>query len=209
MGYLSKLDAVNMMMLSAGESLVADLQEASGIDTGIAEFLLDQYSQEVQLRGIAENKFSRILTPDSNGHLLLVSPSNDYLGIIEASLESRHVNADNKIITARVTETNPPKLYNITDETLQWDSNQEYTVSIIALLKWEHLDTTTQRSVLASAMRRYQMLTQGDRVIDQVLAMDEQMGRIKSRANNITDRKKNILNNMDAANRWPYNNGGR
>ena len=82
-------------------------------------------------------------------------------------------------------------------------------MSIIALLKWEHLDTTTQRSVLASAMRRYQMLTQGDRVIDQVLAMDEQMGRIKSRANNITDRKKNILNNMDAANRWPYNNGGR
>lgn len=209
MGYLSKLDAVNMMMLSAGESLVADLQEASGIDTGIAEFLLDQFSQDIQLRGIAENTFTRTITPDSNGHLLLVSPSNDYLGIIEASLTSRHVNNDNKIITARVTETNPPKLYNITDETLVWKDNTEYTVQIIALLKWEHLDTTTQRAVLGSAMRRYQMLTQGDRVIDSLLAQDEQIGRIKSRANNITDRKKNILNNTDAANRWPYNNGGR
>lgn len=196
-------------MLSAGESLVADLQEASGIDTGIAEFLLDQYSQDAQLRGIAENRFTRILTPDSNGHLLLVSPSNDYLGIIEARLDSRHVNADGVRIEARVTETNPPKLYNITDETLQWSATEEYHVSITALLKWEQLDTTTQRSVLATAMRRYQMLTQGDKVLDQMLGADEIMSRVRSRANNISDRRKNILNNMDAANRWPRNNGGR
>jgi len=32
MGYITKLDAVNNMMLAAGESLVADLEEASGID---------------------------------------------------------------------------------------------------------------------------------------------------------------------------------
>jgi hypothetical protein len=209
MGYLSKLDAVNMMMLSAGESLVADLQEASGIDTGIAEFLLDQYSQEAQIRGIAENKFYRKLTPDANNHIILNYPNNDYLGILEARLESRHLNSDGEVIVARVTETIPPKLYNLTDETLQWSKSEEYTVCITALLKWEHLDTVTQRSVLASAMRRYQMLTQGDRVIDQLLANDEVISKIKARADNITDKRKNILNNTDAANRWPFNNGGR
>jgi len=206
MGYLSRLDAVNMMMLSAGESLVADLQEASGIDTGIAEFLLDQHSLEHQLRGIAENKFIKKIEPDDNGHILLGYPNNDYQGIIEASLASTHYNADSIQIRARVTETNPPRLYNMTDETDVWSTSEEYYVSITALLKWEQLDTTTQRAILASAMRKYQMLTQGDRVADSLLAESEAMNRIKARANNITDRRRNILSGSEAIQRWPYIN---
>mgnify|MGYP003349950574 FL=1 len=86
MGYLSKLDAVNMMMLSAGESLVADLEEASGIDTGIAEFLLEQVSLDYQLRGLAENKITRLIEPNTDGLILLGYHNNDYTGILEASL---------------------------------------------------------------------------------------------------------------------------
>jgi hypothetical protein len=203
MGYLSKLDAVNMMMLSAGESLVADLQEASGIDTGIAEFLLDQYSMEHQLRGIAENKIVKKVRPDENGHILLGYPNNDYLGVIEASLLSSHYNDERMYIRARATETNPPRLFNMTDETDVW-KDEEYHVSITALLRWEQLDTTTQRAILGSAMRKYQLLTQGDRTVDAVLAQDEMLSRIRARSNDITDKKRNILMNSDAANRWPY-----
>jgi hypothetical protein len=204
MGYLSKLDAVNMMMLSAGESLVADLEEASGIDTGIAEFLLDQYSLEHQLRGIAENKITKKIEPDSNGHILLGYPNNDYDGVIEAGLASTHYNDERILIKARATETNPPRLYNMTDETDVWSTDEEYWVSITSLLKWEALDTTAQRSILAAAMRRYQMLTQGDRVLDQVLAQDEQVSRLKARANDISDKRRNLLNSSEAVNRYPY-----
>jgi len=204
MGYLSKLDAVNMMMLSAGESLVADLEEASGIDTGIAEFLLDQHSLEHQLRGIAENKFTKKIEPDENGHILLGYPNNDYEGVLEASLQSVHYNEDRILIKARATETNPPRLYNMTDETDVWVDTEEYWVSITALLKWEKLDTTTQRAILASAMRRYQMLTQGDRITDQLLAQEEQLSKIKAKANDISDKRRNLLANSDAATRYPY-----
>jgi hypothetical protein len=211
MGYISKLDAVNMMMLSAGESLVADLQEASGIDTGIASFLLDQFSIEHQSRGNAENKIVKKLNADANGHLLIGYPNNDYAGILEASLKSDHYNDDNILIKARVTETNPPRLYNMTDETDVWDADTDYYVSIVALLKWEHLDTPTQRAILASAMRRYQLLLQGDRQTDQILAQDEMLAKIKAKADSISDKKLNLLDNTPAANRFPYsrrNNNG-
>lgn len=203
MGYLSKLDAVNMMMLSAGESLVADLQEASGIDTGIAEFLLDQMSMEHQTRGIAENKFIKKLQPDNNGKILLGYPNTDYLGIIEASLVSNHYNDERTLIVARVSQDEPPRLYNMTDDTDKWEAG-DYYVSMIALLRWEQLDTTTQRAVLNSAMRRYQMMVQGDRIIDSVLSQDEQVTRIKARANNISDSRRNILDDKNAVNRLPY-----
>jgi hypothetical protein len=203
MGYLSKLDAVNMMMLSAGESLVADLQEASGIDTGIAEFLLDQMSMEHQTRGIAENKFIKKLQPGANGKIILGYPNMDYLGIIEASLMSSHYTEDRQLIVARVSQDEPPRLYNMTEDKDIW-TQEDYYVSIIALLRWEQLDTTTQRAVLNGAMRRYQMLVQGDRTIDQVLSQDEQISRIKARANDVSDKRRNILNDKNAVNRLPY-----
>ena len=208
MGYLSKLDAVNMMMLSAGESLVADLQEASGIDTGIAEFLLDQISMEHQTRGIAENKFIKKLQPDNNDKILLGYPNMDYLGILEAALVSPHYNEDRTLIRARVSQNEPPRLYSMTDDKDTWEDG-DYYVSITALLRWEQLDTTTQRAVLSNAMRRYQMLVQGDRTIDSILVQDEQLTRIKARANDVHDKNRNILDDKNAVNRLPYYYGSR
>lgn len=209
MGYLSKLDAVNMMMLSAGESLVADLQEASGIDTGIAEFLLDQASMDYQLRGIAENKIIKKIKPDSSGKILLGYPNNDYEGILEADLLSSHYNDERRLITARMTQDNPPRLYNMTDETDLWDQNIDYYISITALLRWEQLDTTVQRAVLSIAMRKYQMMTQGDRVLDGLFAQEETMSKIKAKADDISDKRRNILSNQEAVQRWPYYYGSR
>jgi len=39
MGSISKLDAVNNMLLMAGESLVSDLDENSGLDTETLSFV--------------------------------------------------------------------------------------------------------------------------------------------------------------------------
>ena len=50
MGSISRLDAVNQMLLTSGERIVADLEGNSGIDTGLAEFVLDQAAQDFQLR---------------------------------------------------------------------------------------------------------------------------------------------------------------
>jgi hypothetical protein len=58
-------------------------------------------------------------------------------------------------------------------------------------------------------MRKYQLLTQGDRTVDAVLAQEELLARIKSRSNDVADKNRNILANADAVKRWPYMNNPR
>ena len=59
MGQMTRLDAVNQMLLAAGEAIVSDLENQSGVDTSIAS-LLDQYNQDFQLED-ANNEYVRDL----------------------------------------------------------------------------------------------------------------------------------------------------
>lgn len=216
MGFLTKLAAVNQMLLASGESLVADLQEASGIDTGISEFLLDQASLEYQLRGQADNKVIKTVRPDANGHIFLGYPNSSYAGLVEGQLLSRHLNQDSNIIVARVEQTNPPRLFNLTDNTDVWE-DLDYIVEVTNYLVWDQLDTAAQRAVLGTAMRRYQMYTQADASADRLLAESEALFRIKAKANDTSSKRRSIFNNPTsflAQNRVPYtgidpNNGRR
>lgn len=211
MGYITKLDAINNMMLAAGESLVADLEEASGIDTGIAEFLLEQTSLDYQIRGLANNKMTRKMIPTSEGYIYLPVGDGDEDGLISANLLSAHYNDDAVILTARILETSPPKLYNVTDDTDKWNTDETYYVEIIKKLKWENIDTATQRSIMTTAMRNYQIATQGDGDADNFLAFQEMMFGAKAKASDINSKKRNLFTSGDpkvrgAINRVPFTN---
>jgi hypothetical protein len=73
MGAMTRLDAVNTCLLAAGEAIVSSLENQSGVDTSIAEYLLDQYTRDFQFRGLANNEYTKNLTVDANGrsHCLL------------------------------------------------------------------------------------------------------------------------------------------
>jgi hypothetical protein len=71
MGFITKLQAINQMLLAAGESPVADLLNNSGIDTSVAETILEQASLDFQLRGLANNKMIRKLNPNAQGKIYL------------------------------------------------------------------------------------------------------------------------------------------
>ena len=75
MGFITRLQAVNQMLLTSGENLVSDLEGASGIDTGIAQNILEQCSLDFQMRGMANNKCIRKMLINSSGYLLL--PTGD------------------------------------------------------------------------------------------------------------------------------------
>jgi hypothetical protein len=199
MGYLSKLNAVNLMLLASGESLVADLAEASGIDTGISEFLLDQASLDHQLRGLVENKITRKHELTVAGEILLGYPNTDYLGVLAASLVVPMRNEEGDLIQVRVQEGNPPRLWNMTDETPTFEIGTYY-VETVNLLSWEQLDTVAQRAVLADAMRKYQMMTQGDTGADKLLAEQVMIYRIKAKADNTSNANFNIFSNNQTAN---------
>jgi hypothetical protein len=217
MGFITKLQAINQMLLAAGEAPVADLITNTGIDTGVADTVLEQASLDFQLRGLANNKIIRKITPDSNGKLYFsVGSDSDEEGIISADLMSTHVNSNNEIIVAKVYNdgTGSPNsiyLYNFTDETDVWKTDQTYYIEIIKKLKWDHLDTPSQRAILATASRLYQNLTQGDPSTDQFLGYQEQVFNAKGRAADINDKKRNIfktgdLNVWGAIARTPYIN---
>jgi hypothetical protein len=204
MGFITKLQAINQMLLAAGEAPVADLTNNSGIDTGIADTILEQASIDFQLRGLANNKIIRKFNPDSSGKIYFgVGADTDEEGIMSADLLSLHLNSDNQQIVAKVFNdgtgsANSIKLYNFTDDTDVWTTGIDYYIEIVNKLKWEHLDTACQRAILASAARNYQILTQGDPAADQFLSYQEQMFNIKGKAADINDKKRNIFKDGDA-----------
>lgn len=211
MGFITKLQAVNQMLLTSGENLVSDLENSSGVDTGIAENILEQCSLDFQMRGMANNKTIRKINVDLNSKLLLPTADGDEEGVIAIDLISFHVNTDNTQIRVRVLSESPARIWNITDDTDIFTSGVDYYVEFIMKLLWENLDTSVQRAILSSAMRDYQILTQGDTTTDSYLAQQQQIFNAKGKAADINDKKRNIFMSGDpslqsAVNRNAYTN---
>lgn len=198
------------MLLTSGENLVSDLEDASGIDTGIAQNILEQCSLDFQMRGMANNKCIRKMLINSSGYLLLPSGDGDEEGVIATELISYHQNLDGDQIRIRMLSASPSRLWNITDDTDVF-VEADYYVEFIMKLLWENLDTSVQRAILSSAMRTYQILTQGDGEADAYLNQQEQIFNAKGRAADVNDKKRNIFMTGDpslrsAVNRNPYLN---
>jgi len=184
MGSISRLDAVNQMLLAAGESLVADLENESGVDTKLSEFILDQTAQDHQLRGLASNKYVKKYNLETAGDIIL--PENTLSG----ELISNHVDTDGNI---QVGIDRQKKIFNITDNTYSWKASTDYYIEIIFELSWDDLPTPAQRGILASAMRQYQLIVQGDDVTDRYLADLEAIHKSRSKASDINDARVSIF----------------
>jgi hypothetical protein len=195
MGLITKLQAINHMLLASGENLVADLEGESGIDTGIADTLLEQASMDHQMRGLSGNKFTREFGLVTDGYIALPTPDGDESGILAAELVSQHTNKDGYLIKARVlNNTSPMRLWNITDDTDIWQAtNGPYYIELTMKLPWENLETAVQRAIMATAMRHYQSITQGDEATDAFLGYQEQLFALKSKAADVNDKKKSIF----------------
>ena len=193
MGAITRIDAINQMLLAAGESLVADLEEASGVDTGIAEFMLDRATEDFQMRGLTGNKYEKKMKPDSDLKLML--PSD----LLSAELVSDHTNDDGVTIMSSLRGEPDAYLWNVTDQSDIWDADTEYCIEIIHKVRWEDMDTPVQRAVVSTAMRRYQLMMQGDGDMDSYLGSQEQVHNARGRAADINDRRRNIFATGDTA----------
>ena len=203
MGYISRLQAINEMLLTAGEDVVSDLDNNSGIDTGIAEFILDRASEEFQYKGIAGNTYVKKCKPDSNNKIMLPS---DTLGV---RLLSHHVSDKegykNFIIEATVRGEPNGYLFNVTEQSDTWD-DEEYTIEFIQFMRWEDMDTSIQKSIIISAARHYQIITMGDGDIDRYLASKEGISLGKAKATDVLDKNRSIFTG-DLARRAFMNRG--
>jgi len=221
MGALLKQDAVNQMLLASGETMVNDLTTDSGVDTSVAEFMLDQVTMDWQLRGIAENQMESYYLPDSDNSDKVVlkqgtasstdsatiyaellsthwtsydpngRPSQRIMGIIRHDSGGAGGNADYR-----------PILYNITEDTSAWSTpanGGKLHVLERIKLSWDDQNTTIQQGITSQAARQYQMLTTGDGDVDRMLGMREEMCRMRARAGDIAHKQRNIFVGGDRA----------
>ena len=193
MGYITRLDAINEMLLAAGESLVSDLDESSGVDTEVAEFILDNVADEYQFRGLAHNTYIRTVTPDSNRKIMLPADA------INVNLISNHI-SDNSTdgyegynIEGAIRGEPNGYLYNVTEQTDKWDAETEYTLEIIQRIRWEDMDSSIQKAVISGSARWYQMITQGDESADAWLAQKESVNLSKGKASDAKTKSRSIF----------------
>lgn len=194
MGALSRLDAVNQLLLYSGENIVSDLQGQSGVDTSIAEFLLDQKTVDYSERGLANNVRLERVIPATNGRIKIRtdSLSTRMVSFIAATTEPL------KGQNCRVVERGG-YLYNLTDDTDVFSSDQDYDVEYILKVSWEDMDTPIQKAIVMQAAREYQMLSQGDPGADQYISQLEARYTAKAKGADARAKNQSILTNGDNA----------
>lgn len=192
MGIYSYKDAVNHMLLSSGEHLVSDLNQDSGVDTQVAEFILNQTIKAMVMRGVANNRYVTEITPDNNGKINL--PSNAcYAQVVEPLYDP----TTGEVIQTTI-KSNPTRLFNITKQTDVFD--KKLKVEVIVLLGdentnygWDDIDSALQRSIMEMAAREYQMTTQGDLDIDKRMAVREAYHVSRGRAADVFKKNRSIF----------------
>jgi len=211
MGYISKTEAVNQLLLASGESIVSDLTTDASVDTSICEKILDNISLEWQLRGIMENTLESYYLPqdtpgepDTDDRIILKT------NCLAAELLSEHLTSGAGLsITQRPQQrivgiiknvgtggNYSPILYNITEGKDTWDNpigGRKYRVLEKLLLEWEELSTVNQQGVVDQSARQYQIYTQGDANVDKALGERSQYGRIRARSADIAQKGRNIF----------------
>lgn len=201
MGAYTKLQAINEMLLLSGESPVSDLDGSSGVDTSVAETILDQKTIDAQARGLANNLTIRTVSADQAGKVYV--PADALSANMLTQVQSARANDENGIsiqyarVTTRGWENAPNTaayFYNLTDGTDVFPTPADYDIEVILDVSWEDMDTPVQKDITTQAARQYQMLTQGDGNVDNYLAQLEQFYGAKSKGADMRDKSYNIYN---------------
>jgi hypothetical protein len=219
MGLYSYLDAVNHMLLSSGEHLVSDLDLDAGVDTSVAQFILNQAIKTSVMRGLANNRFvqtialtttPRIINGVSTTNYIILPDQACYAQVVEPLFDS----TTGEVIQTTIKSTDSgPVLWNITKQTAVFE--KELKVEVIVLLGdadskwgWDDIDAPLQRGIMESAAREYQMITQGDLDVDQRLAIREQLHLARGRASDIFKKNRNLFASGDYGRRAAVNRRG-
>ena len=192
MGAMTRLDGINQMLLYSGESIVSDLAGQSGIDTSIAEFLLDQKTMDYQQRGLAENQLIEQVSAAVDGRIKIRTDSID----VTMLNPPRAVTEPEVGRPCRVVSRGG-YLYNLTDDTDVFinDNGQTYNLQYIITMDWADMATATQKAVVMNAAREYQMLSNGDAGTDNYLAQLEMQYVSKAKGEDAKDKGYSILQN--------------
>lgn len=206
MAGLTELEAINYMLLSAGEQPVTALAgEGLGTDTTTARFLLDLVRKEVQERGLDENVYELII-PLNTADNTVSLPNNTIDAYVKDSLEHTDTSGETRGNANFIVRDG--KLYNASKQSFDLSEfNDEvedqggFRVCVKVYLDFEDLNPTSRRAVMEEAARRYQLATQGDQQVDRMMAQRAEMSRVIHRANDFNNKGRNLFDGSDYR-RW-------
>jgi hypothetical protein len=193
MGYITELEAVNHMLLMAGESTVSDLTLDGDLDTEVALLLLKQFKTDYLMRGTVGNRKITKHKLATDGRINLDQD------VLAAELISYHTNDNHLLIHANIRgydDASSPYLWNITDSTDTWKAGTEFVVETIESLAWIDLDTTYQRAIMSAAARQYQLVMQGDADADAYLGQMELYFKTVAKGANADDKRRHVFSQV-------------
>lgn len=218
MAGITKLEAVNYMLVQAGEQPVVSLVGAGlGTDTTMALFMLDVVTKESQERGLDENVYETII-PLNQADNSVPIPSN----AIDAYLRDQLLVTDSsgELKGQMNVAIRDRKLYNVTSQSFDFSEFVDevadqggFRVVLKVYLDFEDLNPATKRMIMEESARRYQLATQGDQAVDGLMAQRTQLSRINSRANDFNNKGRNLFDGSDprrlfaVSRRFPYGGG--
>lgn len=178
---MSKLEAVNEMLLAIGQAPVNTLEVAGIRDVSVASTILDNVSREVQSSGHTFNTFRETLTPTANGFLLVAS---DVLSIDAA---------DPRLDVVPVVDANDGvnKLFNVEEGTNVFTDPLE--VEVVKLLPFESLPQHARKYILALAKLRFQASVVGSNLLNDLIGQELNMAYAAFRRAELLQQDNNIL----------------
>lgn len=191
MGALSKLDAVNRILRASGEYPVSTLTITGSNDVTMAIQVLDEATIHAQLPGLNCNTIYTSVSPDSSGRILI---DNNTI-----SIDTRDVDMGRNVVQRG---RNPTYLFDVDNDTDQFEIGTSIKVRIVKNLAFEDLPTADQFMVVDVASRSYQMATVGDVNQDRILQEMSIMSRALGRAANMRSLDGGFTRNTKSA--WPY-----
>ena len=150
----SRLDAVNTILRSAGETPVANLSDEAGVESVIAEQMLDDVDREVQSSGWSWNRIKKTLTRDTSDNI----PVSDNIIRLDGPEGSRY-------------SVRGGNLFDLVDAVSEFTSDVELTV--VELLDWNDLPEQARRYITVKAARRYVDQQIGDPALSRYTRQDE------------------------------------
>lgn len=178
---MSKLEAVNEMLLAIGQAPVNTLEVAGIRDVSVAQTILDNVSREVQSEGHSFNTFTQEFTPNASG-FILIGP--DYLAV-DAAEDSRNVgpvvDPSDSVL----------KLYDHDAESFVFADKLK--ASVLKHLAFEAIPQHARRYILAMAKLRFQASVVGSSMLNSLIGQEVDLAYASFRRAELHQQDNNIL----------------
>lgn len=203
MAGITELEAINYMLINAGEQPVTSLTGADlATDTTTARFMLGVVTKEIQERGMDENVFEKLIPMNqTDGSFPLPPQTIDVY--LRNDIRWTDVTGEERSTINVAPRDN--KIYNIDQQTFDFsdysdqlaDDNGMLRVVVKVYIDFEDLNPTTKRTTMEEAARRYQLATQASPQVDGFLSQRTQLSRMNHRANDINNKSRNLFDGSD------------